>query len=144
MGQPAGLKRLSFILRVEGRVVKRNERLRQLGRVSSHLDGQEKKNAKQYERVYDPPSASCSPLGWGRDQAVAGRWSAATANYYAALTMRVDGNGTCGDVAGLGRWIPNRRLKVFISLEPPVHHVPFVHFGFKYKQVRQGGPSVSR
>jgi len=48
------------------------------------------------------------------------------------------------DVAGLGRGIPKWRLIVFIYLEPLVYHVPFVNFGFKYKQVRQGGPSVSR
>jgi len=49
MGQPAGLKRLSFILRVKGRVVKRNERLRERGRVSSHLGRQE--NAKNREGI---------------------------------------------------------------------------------------------
>jgi hypothetical protein len=41
-----------------------------------------------------------------------------------------------GDVAGLGRGIPKRRLDVFISLEPPMHHTPFVSIGFEDKQVR--------
>ena len=36
----------------------------------------------------------------------------------------------------LGRGTPKRRLDVFISLEPPVHHAPFVTFGFENKQVR--------
>ena len=48
----------------------------------------------------------------------------------------VDCAGTCGDVDGLGLGIPKRRLDIFISLEPPVHHVPFVGFGCEYKQVR--------
>src|SRR6185295_15202613 len=44
--------------------------------------------------------------------------------------------GALRDVAELGRGIPKRRLDVFISLEPPMHHTPFISFGFEYKQVR--------
>jgi hypothetical protein len=44
--------------------------------------------------------------------------------------------GALRDVAELGRGIPKRRLDLFISLEPPMHHTPFISFGFEYKQVR--------
>ena len=44
--------------------------------------------------------------------------------------------GALGDIAELSRGIPNRRLDVFISLEPLMHHAPFVRVGFEYKQVR--------
>lgn len=44
--------------------------------------------------------------------------------------------GALRDVAELSRGISKRRLDVFISLEPPMHHAPFVRVGFEYKQVR--------
>ena len=77
----------------------------------------------------------CSVLdkGW-RLRSMQGR--GCTRNSPVRGKRAVDGVGTCGDVAELGRWIPKRRLDVFISLEPPMHHAPFVGFGFEYKQVR--------